>query len=96
MFAVLLSILVFDLLFISFRIAICWESVVPLAVHLCCFYCSAVLVVRVPFPFGVWGRVWNSILSVPDHCLFIYFEQFYKLWLEVRMPKKSNPASIMG
>ena len=29
---------------------------------------SAVLVVRVPFPFGVWGRLWNSIVSVPDHC----------------------------
>ena len=29
--------------------------------------------VRVPFPFGVWDRVWNSIVSVPDHCLFIYF-----------------------
>ena len=26
-----------------------------------------------PFPIGVWGRVWNSIVSVPDHCLFIYF-----------------------
>ena len=28
---------------------------------------------RVPFPFGVWGRMWNSIVSVPDYCLFIYF-----------------------
>ena len=26
-----------------------------------------------PFPFGVWGRMWNSIVSVPDHCLVIYF-----------------------
>ena len=53
-----------------------WPSAgraVPLAFHLCHFYFSAVLVVRVPFPFGVWGRVWNSIVSVPDHCLFIYF-----------------------
>ena len=53
--------------------AICWERVVPLAFHLCCVYFSAVLVVRVPFPFGVWGRVWNSFVLVPDHCLFIYF-----------------------
>ena len=54
--------------------AICWEIAVPLAFHLYCFYFSAILVVRVPFQFGVWGRVWNSIASVPDHCLsFIYF-----------------------
>ena len=50
-----------------------WERGVPLAFHLCYFYFS-VLVVCVPFPFGVWGRVWNSIVSVPDHCLFTYFE----------------------
>ena len=52
--------------------AIRWERAAPLAFHLCCFYFGAVLVVRVPFPFGVWGRMWNSIVSVPDHCLFIY------------------------
>ena len=46
-----------------------WESAVPLAFHLRCFYFSAALVVRGPFPFGVWGRMWNSIVSVPDHCL---------------------------
>ena len=34
------------------------------------FYFSAVL--SVPFPFGVFGRMWNSIVSIPDHCLFIY------------------------
>ena len=34
------------------------------------------LVVRFPFPFGVLGRMWNSILSVPDHCLFIYFTRY--------------------
>ena len=27
----------------------------------------------VPLPYGIWGRDWNSIVSVPDHCLFIYF-----------------------
>ena len=43
--------------------------------HFTCvvFIVSAVLVVRVPFVFGMWGRVWNSTVSVPDHCLFIYF-----------------------
>ena len=45
----------------------------PLAFYLCCFYFSAVLVVRVPFPFVVWDRVWNSIVSVLDHCLLMYF-----------------------
>ena len=29
--------------------------------------------IRFSFPFGVWGRMWNLIVSVPDHCLFIYF-----------------------
>ena len=38
------------------------------------FNLSAVLVVRVPFPFGIWGRMWNSIVSVFDHYLFIYFK----------------------
>ena len=57
--------------------AICWERDVPLAFHLCCFYFSAVLHVTlgVPFPFGILGRIWNSIVSIPDHCLFIYFAQ---------------------
>ena len=53
--------------------AICWERAGPLAFHLCCFNFSAVLVVRVPFPFGVWGMMWNLIVWVPDHCLVIYF-----------------------
>ena len=52
----------------------CWEGVVPLSFHLCYFYFSAVLIVCVPFSFGVLGRMWNSIVSVPNHCLFIYFE----------------------
>ena len=53
--------------------AICWKRAVPLAFHLCSFYFSADFVVRVPFPFGVWGRVWNLIVSVPGRCVFIYF-----------------------
>ena len=55
-----------------------WERAIPLAFLLCCFNCSAILVVRVPFPFGVWGRMWNSVVSVPDHCLFIlHFRPLY-------------------
>ena len=53
--------------------AICWERAVHFAFHLCYFNFSVVLVVRVPFRFGVWDRMWNMIESVPDHCLFIYF-----------------------
>ena len=66
--------LVFDLLFILFRTSL-WPSAgkeLPLlAFHLCCFNFSAVLVVRVLFPLGVWDRMWNLIVSVPDHCLFL-------------------------
>ena len=46
------------------------ERAVLLDFHLCCFYFIAVLVVRVSFPFGVWRRLWNSNVSVPDHWLF--------------------------
>ena len=63
---------VFDLLFNLFRItfvANCWERAVPLAFHFCCFHFSAVLMVGVSFPFGVKGWAWNSIVSVPDHCI---------------------------
>ena len=58
--------------------AICRKRAVPLTFHLCCFNFSAVLVVCVRFPFGVWVRMWNSIVSVPDHCLFIYFVPGYQ------------------
>ena len=27
------------------------------------------------FPFGIEGRVWDLIVSVPDHCLSFYFGQ---------------------
>ena len=63
----------FDLLLILFRIAL-WPSAgkeLSPWLFTCYFYFSAVLVVRVPFPFGVWGRVWNLIVSVPDYCIFI-------------------------
>ena len=53
--------------------AISWERVVPLAFHLCCFYFSAVLIVSVPFRFGVLGSMWNSIVAVPDHCILSTF-----------------------
>ena len=55
--------------------AIYWERAVLLAFHLYCFYFNLVLIVGVPFPFGVYDKMLNSIVSVPDHCLFIYFDQ---------------------
>ena len=56
--------------------AICWERAVPLAFHWCCVYFSSVLIVGVPLTFGVKDRIWNSIVSVPDHCLFIYLSNW--------------------
>ena len=48
-------------------VAICWETAV---LHVWCFYTW-----RRPtcfsFPFGVLGMMWNSIVSLPDYCLFI-------------------------
>ena len=65
--------LVTDLLFILFMIALWPSAGKELSVWLfICVVLILVLVVRVPFPFGVWGRMWNTIVSVPDHCLFIY------------------------
>ena len=29
------------------------------------------------FPFGFEGRIWDLIVSVPDHCLYFYFFQFH-------------------
>ena len=28
------------------------------------------------FPFGLEGRMWDLIVSVPDHCLSFYFVPF--------------------
>ena len=31
------------------------------------------------FPFGFEGRMWDLIVSVPDHCLSFYFDLLYNL-----------------
>ena len=64
-----------DLLFTLFRIALLPSVGKELSPWLftCAFYFSVVLIVVVPFQFGVKGRIWNSIVSVSDHCLFIFF-----------------------
>ena len=28
------------------------------------------------FPFGFEGRIWDLIVSVPDHCLSFYFSRY--------------------
>ena len=71
--------LVFNLLFILFRVVL-WPSagkeLSPWLSTCVVFIYSAVLVVRIPFPFGVLGRMWNSIFAVPYHCHFIYFTRY--------------------
>ena len=59
---------------------ICWERTVSLAFHVCCFYFIAVLITGVTFPLGVCGRIWNQIVSVPDHCFFIYVAALFGLF----------------
>ena len=54
--------------------AICWERAVPWLFTCVVFIFDAVLVVRVPFPFGVWDRMWDLIVSVPDHCRLSTFK----------------------
>ena len=52
---------------------ICWKRADLLAFRLCCFTLCRSDFVFIPFRFGARGRKKNSIVSVPDHCLFIYF-----------------------
>ena len=66
------------LLFILFRIAwwpSLWKSC-RIGFLLVLFLFFAVLIVYVRFPFGVQGRMWNSVVSVPDHCFFINFTTY--------------------
>ena len=48
--------------------AICWERLSRQLFTV--LILNAVLVVLDPLSFGVWGGMWNSIVSAPDHCLF--------------------------
>ena len=47
-------------------------------------FTCVVFIFSVPFQFCVWGRVWNSVASVPDHRLFIYSVCWFKKSLVVR------------
>ena len=53
--------------------AICWERLSRQLFTV--LILNADFVVHVPLPFGVWDGMWNSIVSAPDHCLFVYFSQ---------------------
>ena len=53
--------------------AICWERLSRQLFTV--LILNAVLVELVPLTFGVLGGMWNSIVSAPDHCLFVYFSQ---------------------
>ena len=44
----------------------------------CAVLLNAIFIVCIPLPFGVYGRMWNLIVSVPDHCLLIYFSIKFK------------------
>ena len=44
----------------------------PLGFPLILFLFYAVLSVHVPFPFDVWGRMWNSIVSIFSFTLIRY------------------------
>ena len=48
----------------------CWEGADILALLYVMFYC-----VFDTFPWGVLGRVWCLVVSIPDLCLLTYFEK---------------------
>ena len=43
------------------------------------------------FPFGFEGRMWDLIVSVPDHCLSFYFNLSFSLALTVSAILAMNP-----
>ena len=50
-------------------VTICWESAILLAFLFVLFYDHVIIIVCDHFPFGVRGRMWNSIIPVPGQCL---------------------------
>ena len=58
----------------------------PLVLFL--FY--AVFTVCVPYPFGVWERMRNWIVSLPDYCLCIYFTIIFRPHLNCLNPVSSQ------
>ena len=89
---------VFDLLFNLFRIAL-WPSagkeLSPWLFSCVVFIFSAVLVVHVSFWFGVWSWVWNSVISVPDHCLFYLLYTYFSTFKQHGV-RPQFPINILG
>ena len=69
--------------------AICWERLSRQLFTVISL--NAVLVVLVPVPFGYCGGMRNSIVSAPDHRLFVYFSQSTQAQGRRRL-LKSGPA----
>ena len=67
--------------------AICWKRLSRQLFTV--LILNAVLVVLVPF--GVWGGMWNLIVSAPDHCLFVYVSHSIQAQ-GLRRLLKSGPA----
>ena len=44
------------------------------------------------FPFGFEGRIWDLIVSVPDHCILFYFSVCF---LQVRSSLMVTPRYLM-
>ena len=42
------------------------------------------------FPFGFEGRIWDLIVSVPDHCLSFYFAVQGKKWNKIQEKKSTK------
>ena len=47
------------------------------------------------FPFGFEGRMWDLIVSVPDHCLSFYFSRFTILPVDDRGGLRSLEANVL-
>ena len=48
------------------------------------------------FPFGFEGRIWDLIVSVPDHCLSFYFLIGVKLVLSENLSYKQRAMNIVS
>ena len=46
------------------------------------------------FPFGFEGRIWDLIVSVPDHCLSFYFAMMYKIVRDLVLALKADEVFI--
>ena len=50
-----------------------WERAVHMVNCACLSWALVKFCVCPSFPFGVEGGMWDVIVLIPDHCLYIYF-----------------------